>query len=351
MSSKIIINRRQALFGAAAIGGAFKAFPAIAQSPTTIRVGRIPGVVSDAIFLLAEQNGYFAEQGMKLEFTNFDGGSKIIAPLSVGQLDVAVGAPSAGMFNAWNRGIRLKVVADKGSSPPGFSYTTLIMRKELMDSGSVKDFGDLKGRTIALSGPAATPAAMLDVAMRQGGGTYSDVNIVYMGYPQMIAGLTNGAIDGGIMVEPAATRVITSGVGTRLWNDEVYPYQQIAVLLYGEQFANEQQELADGFMSAYIRGARDYNDALSGGKFTGEKGEQLLALLETYTKTDREVLTQMIPTGINPDGNVYLESLQKDYEFYKANGFIESGSASVEDIVDTSFVERALEKLGKYTKA
>src|ERR687885_649031 len=58
-----------------------------------------------------------------------------VAPLAAGQLDVGGGAPSAGLGNALARGLNLKIVADKGSTPPGFGYAGVVIRKDLWDSG------------------------------------------------------------------------------------------------------------------------------------------------------------------------------------------------------------------------
>jgi len=349
MSLELKLNRRQALAGAGSLVGlAALSAPALAASPTVLRVGHIPRVVSDSVFLLAQANGHLAEEGIELEFTGFAGGSKIITPLSTGQIDIGAGAPSAGLFNALGRDIELRIVADKGSSPAGFSYTTLIVRSDLMESGEVSSFKDMKGRTVALSGPAATPAAMLNRAMMQDGLSYADVEVTYLGYGQMAAAMSNGAIDGAIMVEPIGTKVIASGTGTRLWNDDVYPYQQIAALMFSESFANERPEVAQSFMRAYVRGARDYNDALQGGAFSGEKGKTLLNMLVDYTSADLEILNAMIPTGINPDGGVYVDSLRADYDFYNEYGFIENAEVGVEGAIDTSFADAAVKELGPY---
>ena len=48
----------------------------------------------------------------------------------------------------------MKVVADKGRNAPGYGYNSIIVRKDLVDSGAVKTLADLKGRTIATIGVA-----------------------------------------------------------------------------------------------------------------------------------------------------------------------------------------------------
>ncbi|MDO9218169.1 MAG: ABC transporter substrate-binding protein, partial [Lacisediminimonas sp.] len=118
---------RAPLVTALLLGGLSAAMPlaAFAAEPVEVRIGT-NGVVSDAAFFIANRKGYFAEQGIKVTFVRFDAGPKMIAPLGTGQLDVAAGAISAGLFNAAARGINIKIVADKGSSPPGYDYVPIL---------------------------------------------------------------------------------------------------------------------------------------------------------------------------------------------------------------------------------
>jgi NitT/TauT family transport system substrate-binding protein len=43
-----------------------------------------------APFIIGQQKGYFAQEGLDLEFVNFQSGAEMVAPLSTGQLDAAV---------------------------------------------------------------------------------------------------------------------------------------------------------------------------------------------------------------------------------------------------------------------
>ena len=56
---------------------------------------------------------------------------------------------SAALINAIARDVPLKLIADKGSLRQGFGYESLVVRKDLFDSGAVKTIPDLKGRKIA----------------------------------------------------------------------------------------------------------------------------------------------------------------------------------------------------------
>src|SRR2546428_11607977 len=77
----------------------FLAGSAIGQAPpSTLRVGVVASV-SDAGFFVPGERGYFAEQGLAVEFVPFRSAADMIAPLGVRQLDIGGGAGSGGRRN------------------------------------------------------------------------------------------------------------------------------------------------------------------------------------------------------------------------------------------------------------
>ena len=61
------------------------------------------------------------------------------------------------------------------------------MRKDLADSGRYKSLADLKGMTIATASQGAGSESSLNEALKKGGLKFTDVNVVYMGFPEMLA--------------------------------------------------------------------------------------------------------------------------------------------------------------------
>jgi hypothetical protein len=52
--------------------------------------------------------------------------------------------------------------------------------------------------------------------------------------------------------------------------------------------------------------------------------------------------------GAHPGGRLNVEGLEKDLQFFKDHGLLESSEVSGDQVVDTSFVEAALEEFGSY---
>jgi NitT/TauT family transport system substrate-binding protein len=319
-----------------------------AADPLTVRVG-VTSSSSDAGFYIADKKGYFRQEGLAVTLIPFDSAAKMVAPLGAGQLDVGGGAPSAGFYNALTRGIDIKIVADKGSTPPGYDYQPLLVRKDLVDSGRYKSLKDLKGMKIAGSAPGSGSNSALNEALKKGGLKYSEVERVFMSFPQHVIALQNKAIDAGVTTEPSATQAVQSGAAVRVMGSEsIYPYQQVAVVLYGGSFMTAHPDAAKRFMRAYVMALRDYNDALKDGRLAGPNAEEVIAILTQYTNIKDPAVYRMItPHGSNPNGSVHEPSLKNDLQFFKDQGEV-SGKITVEQALDNSFVNAAVKELGPY---
>lgn len=327
------------------------ASPATAQAQTeTVKVG-ISNAATDAGFYIADKKGYFRDAGIAVDTTAFPSAAKMIAPLGGGELDVGAGTVSAGLYNAVERGIALRIVADKGSVTDQLEYSTLIVRKDLVDSGRFKTLADLKGMTVACASPGTGNESSLNEALKKGGLKFSDVHVVYMGFPEMLVALHNKAVDAAINNEPTITEAEEQGIAVRASKEVIYPGQQTAVVLYSEKFAQQRRPVAEKFMVAYLRAVRDYNNALKNGKLAGPHADEILSILTQYTKIkDRKVYAKMVPFAVNPDGRVNEATLKNDYKFFRERGLID-GKVTVDQVIDSSFADQAVKTLGPYKPA
>jgi ABC-type nitrate/sulfonate/bicarbonate transport system substrate-binding protein len=90
-----------------------------AKTLVTVKLGHLdPASVSHAPLLIAQEMGFFAEQGIIVESVGFANSADTASPLSSNQLDVGQLGVNAGLFNAFNRGIKVVIAADAASSGP-----------------------------------------------------------------------------------------------------------------------------------------------------------------------------------------------------------------------------------------
>ena len=323
-------------------------FAATGAGAQEIAVGTI-GASSDSPFFIADKRGYFKDEGLTVKFIRFDSAAKAMAPLGTGELLVASGATSAALYNAVKRGVPLKIVADKAKNPPGFGFESLLVRKDL--EGKIKTLADFKGRKIAISAAGNSEDFLVDYALHKAGMTIHDVEPVYLGFPQHIAAFTNGGIDVSLTVEPSISSILKAEKAVRfLGVDEFYPQFETAVVFYSEKFIKERPEDAKKFMRAFLRGARDYNDALDGDRLTAPAAADVIPILTEYSFIKNpDVYRAMRSHYVDPNGTNNVASLKDVWQFFKNEKLID-GSVTVDQVVDPSFAKWAAEQLGPYKK-
>jgi NitT/TauT family transport system substrate-binding protein len=315
-----------------------------------VNVG-IANSATDAALFVADKKGHFKAEGLEVNFIAFDSGARMIAPFASGDLDVGAGGPSAGLYNAVARGIDIRIVADKSSTPPGRPINFLLVRKDHVESGRYKTLADLKGMKVAGAAPGGAATTTLDKLLEMAGLRIADVERVYLGFPQQAIALENKAVDAALPTEPAASEAVKRGSAVRvIGDDEIYPNHQLAAIFYAGQFIKNKPDAAKRFMRAYIKGARDYADAIVDGRLSGAKGEEMIAILTASSQIkDPEIYRSIAAANIDPDGKLGIESLKADLAIFAKEGLIE-GKVDIDKVIDTSFAEAVVKELGPYKR-
>ncbi|MGE4339316.1 MAG: ABC transporter substrate-binding protein [Pigmentiphaga sp.] len=337
---------RSAVCTAAFLGIALVNSSAFANDLTVVRVG-ILNSLSEVPSLLAYERGYFREQGIDVQFERFQNTADMVVPLSSGQIDVASGAPTLGFLNASLRGLPFKLVADKGRNSKGHGFNALVVRKELVDNGTVKTLADLKGLSVASPSRNSPMEFQLDIALRSVGLELEDIRIEQLTFPSMLSAMDNGAVDAALLIEPFVANASQRNIGVRLLGfDETSPDFQIAGLIYGPSFVEKNPDLASKWMIGYIRGVRDYLEIVESGQFD----EETLAALGKHLAIFKNpaALEAVVFPGFNPDGYLHVQTISDSIEWYMTRGLLKS-KPNVDDLVDYQYIEKALEAIGRQT--
>ena len=314
-------------------------------APTKVTVGNL-SIATDAAIFIADAKGYFAAEGLDVSLSTFRSASYMVPLLGTGQLDVGAGSPSAAFYNAILRGVKIRIVADKSYSPPGYGSLSLLIRKDLVDEGRVKTLRDLKGLKLAMTASGVVNTATLNTALKSVGLGYDDVEIINLPFASHPVALQNKAVDGAVTVEPYVTMMAERGIAVSFKrDDEIDPNHQLGCLFFSEAFATEHHDAAVRFLRAYIKGVRFYNLALRDGRLAGDNADEVIDILAKYTALkDATLLRRTTPAGLHPDGRVNSDSLQRDFDFYASQGLV-LGRLAVKDIVDESLLNAALRSL------
>src|ERR1051326_2409828 len=163
--------------------------PGAGSGGTPVKI-QVSGTVAEGPLYVATERGYFAKEGISPQFISFDGGQQAIPALSTGQIDIGASAFNAGLVNAINRGIDIRVVAPQSENRDcDHSSTWILVRKDLADRGAVRTPADLRGLKIAMNGTAGSTQYLFDLLLRQGNLQPTDLEYVDLGFGDMGAAL------------------------------------------------------------------------------------------------------------------------------------------------------------------
>src|SRR5260370_26970564 len=202
-----------------------------AATAQTVTVGATSST-SDAPIYIADKKGFFRQEGIDVTVTNFRSASDMVAPLGAGQLDAGAGSAGAALYNAVARGIRIKIVADKASSPPGYGPTKILVRKDLVESGRYKEPRDLKGMKFAMNAPGVSNTSTLTTLLKSVGRKYSNVETADHPLPDHVPALKNKSVEAAASVEPAPAIAVRNGDAVVVKSHHhILPTPQTPVLL------------------------------------------------------------------------------------------------------------------------
>lgn len=176
----------------------------------TIKIGYLPLVMSLPTFVAMEE-GYFAQEGLKVELVRFQSGTTIIDALVAGRIDANCGSASTGhWFAEQNVSGRFEIFLIYGTDSLGDNTFVVVVKKD----SPIKDLKDLKGRRVGHF-PGATNLALakaiIDTQMNANEVIFTEVSP-----PHLIPALISGQIDLFFTPEPLGMIAVSKGVGRYL---------------------------------------------------------------------------------------------------------------------------------------
>jgi len=328
---------------AACCAGASPVFSADKQA---VRVG-VTDRPDNAALMIAYRRGYFEKQGIDLQLVGGGNAAQdFVAALSLGQIDVTNGSPSAGLFNALNRGIDIRIVGDwarvAGTDDATFA---IVARKDLMDTGAVKSAGDLKGRPVGI-GPVhgGFNDILIGEALGKVGLTVNDIDQEIIGFGDGVAALADKKVAATELIEPLVTLAAQKQVGRVLVAaGAVAPGAELAVVYFSAGFA-QKTELATRYLAAFLEGERDYADAFFGGK---NRDAVIQLLVENTSMKDAALWAAIHPQHADLNGEVDVANLRMQAEFYRKAGMLTGPVPDIDKYVDTRFAAGAVKIIGR----
>lgn len=294
------------------------------------------GFLTNAPVYIADAEGYFADEGIRLQVSEPPRTSSLVIPLvERGDIDVMLTGVTAGLYAAVARGAKLRIVADRGHvSATGCDYNGIMARRGAFGRDSATAAG-LRGKRFSL-GPAGMATYVADRFLATGGLTTADLDMVRLGETVEAQALDAGSIDAMHVSEPYLSKLRAEG-HMLIGPSRVYaPGVQYAVVIYGPSLTVARRDVGQRFMKAYLRGVR---------KFQEGSTTRNVEIIAARTGIDPAVLKTLCMPTINADGALN-DSTLLDFQRWAARTGNLSNEVGIDGGLDRSFARQAAKELG-----
>lgn len=217
------------------------------QQKLTFAAGYIPNV-QFAPFYVAQERGYYAEEGLDVTF-DYTMGPDVLKLTALGTFDIASADPDA-FLHAVSRGLPLRHMATLYQSYP----LALIAKQEIFEADK------MRGKRIGISGKYGSSYLGLKVMLSELGLGLSDIDLRSIGFTQVLA-LQQGRVDcvvGYANNEPL--RLAAQGTNVHTYKPSEGGELPGVGLMTSMKSRVEKSEAIAGFLRATFRGMQDVID-------------------------------------------------------------------------------------------
>lgn len=332
------ISRRGAL---GLIGGA-AALPMIGSpvlANTAINVGALR-FTSHAASFVAFERGYFAEEGLDVNFRFFEAAQPMAVAIASGDADYAVTAISGGLISLAEKGAA-KVIGGALSEEPGIDGQMILASNAAFEAGLTAP-AMLDGKSFAVTQPGSSFHYMGAKIGAAESASLSYKPLQKVG--AIIGAMKSGQVDAWTIVPHIGKALVGGGAVQQIGMvaDYLPDYQVTTVFTSAANAANERAR-TEAFLRAFSRGADDFNAALVD-KTAGEDGaDDMVKLIHKYVYADQpyEKASKSIVNGamrLNKNASLNMGSVTDQVEWFKSEGLIKD-SITTETLVDPSYAE------------
>jgi NitT/TauT family transport system substrate-binding protein len=280
-------------------------------APETPNLNLAVGGQSALIYLpltVAARLGYFTDAGLKVEISDFNGGSKALQALVGGSADVVAGVYEH-TLRMQSAGRHLEAFVVMANS------MQLALAVAAPQAGRIRQVADLKGARIGVSAPGSTTHLMVDRVLAGAHLDSHDVSIIGVGIgASAVSAVASGQIDAICTPEPAVTLMQHKGL--------------IRVLVDARTAAGTLQVFGGAVPTSVL-----YAEA----GFVRANPRTIQALTDAIIRADRWIaraaaaeVARVVPESFHEnDTLIYIEAFEKVRDGFSADGrFLPDGAAN-----------------------
>lgn len=287
--------------------------------------------------------GWFKEEGLEIELVDIADFMKYPAALLSGGIHLFDGYLPASFWNMIDGGADFKIVSGgslavaEAGGEPARNIRGYIIRKDLVDNGTIKSIQDLKGRKVADFAPVAKGGiSPFPAAHKIFGKLYGEINWVHLPKDiDIMNALEQKLVDAGRLRAPWFHYAVKKGIGVELFKEtDFMPKMQVTTIVTTEKFLKANPEVMVKFLKPYLKGLR-YCEGVQKGKNI----EEFKEFIKKYTDVPLNIAVDLI------QARKWTDEIAGDDLIFTQNHFVMVGTQKkfipLEKVVDLSYLKKA----------
>jgi ABC-type nitrate/sulfonate/bicarbonate transport system substrate-binding protein len=325
----MILSRRRSITVLAALP--WTACSRRQSASSTVRVVAMP-YFNMASLYLADESGYFAGQGLRIDIQEIDRSQVAMPLLAGGKADAAFFGINPTLINAVHRGARVRIAAGRYVYTQDCPAGRRFWGSQKAFPNGFNDLRQMKGKKACLGRMSigSTGPFIWEQCLAAAGLTSRDVELLDLNDFQAAAALlATGKVDvllptqeHDIGLTPLYNRIVPGPAISLFLPNFMYSY-----ITFGKRFLDDSPDEGKRFLKAYFQGARD---------FLAGKSPKFLDRIEKQDGLDPGRLRAQCRDGIVLDGHIQLADLQRFIDWLSGKKLLLSPPRA-EQLVDTRF--------------
>lgn len=289
-----------------------------ARANEMIKIGSLKAANVGPAFI-AKEKGYFAAEGLDVEFTYFESAQPVAVGIAAGSLDFGCTSTSAGMYTLAGQGV-LRIISGMYSEAPGF-HNFGIMASNKAYAAGLTSYKDLPGHSVAISQVGSPVHYSLALIAEKYKLDLKSMRIEPLqGIPQIISAIQGNQVDAAVNTATAMNPVLLAKQAQLLgWIGDDAPWQA-AVSLTSAKLIAERPKTVEAFLRAFKKGAREYHDAFTGPgekRLDGPNAKEVLAILAKFTGQAPEQIALSV-AYVDGEARLDVKDIQHQIDWFKS---------------------------------
>jgi NitT/TauT family transport system substrate-binding protein len=285
--------------------------------PTTLKVGVIP-IADVAPLYLGVKQGYFEEEGLKIEPALAEGGAAIVPAVMAGDNQIGF-SNTTSLIIAASKKLPVQIIAQgvQGGTGEDDAWDAVLVPK----GSEIKSAEDLAGKTVAVNTLNNVGPLTINTALEKRGIDYKGIKYVEVPFPDMNAALESGRVDAAWVVEPFYSQGLGAGSKALL-----HPYEEtaenltVATYFASKEYIAENREIVDGFKRAIEKSLQ----------YASENPDAVRQIVTEYTQIPPEAAESIkLPVWSADLGE---DTIQETIDLAANYGFVEE-PPSLDDLI------------------